>query len=58
MEQTERQTFNELLKSIYGVAYKNFQVSFVNGQLPNFFTIIFSIILTISGLTSKIIWIF
>jgi len=55
MEQTERQTFNELLKSIYGVAYKNFQVSFVNGQLPNFFTlIIFSIILTISGLTSKI----
>tara|TARA_B100000900_G_scaffold416277_1_gene450945 strand:- start:22734 stop:24347 length:1614 start_codon:yes stop_codon:yes gene_type:complete len=55
MEKSEAETFYGLLKSIYGIVYKNFQVSFFNGQLPNFFTlIIFAIILTISGLTNKI----
>ena len=55
METSEKETFHDLMKSIYGIVYKNFQVSFFNGQLPNFFTlIIFAIILTISGLTSKI----
>tara|TARA_B110000003_G_C16654696_1_gene536007 strand:+ start:8724 stop:10337 length:1614 start_codon:yes stop_codon:yes gene_type:complete len=55
MEKKEEQTFDKLLTKIYKVVYHNFRVSFINGQLPNFFTLlIFAIILNIANLTSRL----
>jgi|MDTC01.1.fsa_nt_gb ABC-type multidrug transport system fused ATPase/permease subunit len=55
MEKQEEKTFSDVLKKIYYVVYKNYQVQFFNGQLPNFFTLTaFAIMLNISRLAGRL----
>ena len=55
MEQYQSLSFKEVMKDIIKVIFKNEQVSFVNKQLPNFFTLlVFATILNIANLLSKI----
>ncbi len=55
MEQFELENFTNAVKKVYSIAFKNYQIGFVNNQLPNFFTLfIFSIILNIPRFITRI----
>jgi ABC-type multidrug transport system fused ATPase/permease subunit len=55
MEQKEKKSFYKLMKKTYGTIYKNFQVTFVNTQLPNLFTLlIIGIILNFSNYVNRL----
>lgn len=55
MEQKEKKSFYKLMKKTYGTIYKNFQVTFVNTQLPNLFTLlIIGIILNFSKYVNRL----
>lgn len=48
MEKQELSRFSTTMSKIYNFTFKNYQISFINTQLPNFFTLlVFSIILNI-----------
>ena len=54
-EQYQLERFKEVMKKSYNVIFKNQQITFINSQLPNMFTlIIFSIILNFAQFVNKI----
>ena len=54
-EQYQLERFKEVMKKSYDVIFKNQQITFINNQLPNMFTlIIFSIILNFAQFVNKI----
>ena len=55
MERFELENFTNAVKKVYDIAFKNYQIGFINNQLPNFFTLfVFSIILNIPRFISRI----
>lgn len=54
-EQYQLERFKEVMKNSYDVIFKNQQITFINNQLPNMFTlIIFSIILNFAQFVNRI----
>ena len=55
MEKYQLGRFSEVMKKSYDVIFRNAQVSFINNQLPNFFTLlVFSIILNFGQFVNKV----
>ena len=55
MEEIESNNYLTSLKKVYNIAFKNYQIGFVNQQLPNFFTlIVFAVILNLKSFYSRI----
>ena len=41
MERFELENFTNAVKKVYDIAFKNYQIGFINNQLPNFFTLLY-----------------
>lgn len=55
MENYQAERYHEVMKKSYSVVFRNYQVTFINNQLPNLFTlIIISLILNFSSLVGKL----
>lgn len=55
MEESELNNFYKAVKQVYTISLKNYQVGFLNQQLPNFFTLlVFSVILNIPRFLSRL----
>ena len=46
MEESESKNFSDTVKQVYEIVFKNQKITFINQQLPNFFTLfVFALIL-------------